>query len=1115
MGYDPSALLLPSSPLRDEFDVFMALTVDALWYGLTVLQQYATAHGGALPANSVESCAFARASNVSIKGLTGEVRLNADGDRNGFIADLLNSGMTQGSASVGTADASGVITFSLGSVVMLGRSYDLRGLSPAQILLVVPTDRHVDPLSLDNSDAAKTAVAIAVPLVVAALLALGALAAFIIFRRRGGRRVGAAIHYAPKDPLVPIAILFTDIQSSTALWAECPAEMSAALDLHNRMIRRCIGSHNGYEVKTIGDSFMIAFGSALDAAACSMAIQQDLFSSSWDPLAASFASNGGRGGGKRAKRAAAKLIVTQSTSEDEERAGGDEEEGASPASDAEEGGRSGGGSRQRIAEAINNFYKCSVDAAIAYMGLDTAEADDDENNGGAGAEKAYPSAYNNGAAPSSSVHGSDGVYSFATPLPTNASLQPHHRTGGGGGGATSSHALTILPTPPPGQGLGTAMHLASDGHSVGRATVTSTAYGGGGQPSPNQFHHNHNTTEASTAGNEHNAVTTEIAATLPTYEVSSSTAAANGNGNGGQKGRNNINNNNNAHASLSDRAHWLQNGLRVRIGATYGVCSIRASVRDRRSGHNRVLSDAETAAIAAAFALEAPSTTTSYRRGGGGPIGISAATARGIFGDATTASHHPTTSSSHVHHHHLHTNNNNSGSSEERLLIDLDAVAFDYFGPCVNTAARIEAVGHGGQTIASAELFAAAMAEAEGIAGSAAGNEGTLYRVLDDDTQMKQRHQQRRATNSIAAQQTPNNNMATSTAAVRIDTSDRPAVAAALVAWQSPLGRVPLRGLAAPVALVQIAPPLLAGRAFLPLRLEHNHTAIGTDGAGVFPPIFGDNPDGAADCSSAAGGSDVLSSYKEAGSRSNSSHHLRRQQQQHNPNAAYKKASSPGRGSGGLLDRYFADMCLTQQVAARRRVREPDLRLGYFVIEALLSVLPPRESSALVRSLAERWRVDTTAEAEGLFTFGSRPPQQQQQRNASDAAAAAIGPLGAAAEKVEGGGSAYGGTTTVGGGSSAAISGFGGGGLRPTPARASDGLRRVLIASRIVPVAVSRAAQAPAAVGINQQSSLGIQQSSRPSALTVPVPITGVGSRRALGSSATSSIAGAGASHTK
>ena len=81
---------------------------------------------------------------------------------------------------------------------------------------------------------------------------------------------------APKDNTKPFTIVFTDIQASTTLWSRCPSLMSDAVDHHCVLIRKLIKKYNGYEVKTIGDSFMVAFASVEDATAFAIKLQQVL-----------------------------------------------------------------------------------------------------------------------------------------------------------------------------------------------------------------------------------------------------------------------------------------------------------------------------------------------------------------------------------------------------------------------------------------------------------------------------------------------------------------------------------------------------------------------------------------------------------------------------------------------------------------------------------------------------------------------------------------------------------------------------------------------------------------------------------------------------------------------
>ena len=75
------------------------------------------------------------------------------------------------------------------------------------------------------------------------------------------------------------AIVFTDIKGSTASWEACPTDMREALRVHNRIIRKCIKTHNGYEVKTIGDAFMVAFATLQTATRFAIDVQKGLFES--------------------------------------------------------------------------------------------------------------------------------------------------------------------------------------------------------------------------------------------------------------------------------------------------------------------------------------------------------------------------------------------------------------------------------------------------------------------------------------------------------------------------------------------------------------------------------------------------------------------------------------------------------------------------------------------------------------------------------------------------------------------------------------------------------------------------------------------------------------------
>ena len=72
------------------------------------------------------------------------------------------------------------------------------------------------------------------------------------------------------------AIVFTDIVGFSALSQSDEGRAIRLLDLHNSLLRRVLGSHGGREVKTIGDSFMIEFQSALQAVSFAAEAQEEL-----------------------------------------------------------------------------------------------------------------------------------------------------------------------------------------------------------------------------------------------------------------------------------------------------------------------------------------------------------------------------------------------------------------------------------------------------------------------------------------------------------------------------------------------------------------------------------------------------------------------------------------------------------------------------------------------------------------------------------------------------------------------------------------------------------------------------------------------------------------------
>ena len=84
-----------------------------------------------------------------------------------------------------------------------------------------------------------------------------------------------------EPPTSKACIVFTDIQGSTRLWELGDSSMNISMEKHNDVIRRAIELHGGYEVKTIGDAFMVAFNKPLAGILFSMKVQLDLPKQNW------------------------------------------------------------------------------------------------------------------------------------------------------------------------------------------------------------------------------------------------------------------------------------------------------------------------------------------------------------------------------------------------------------------------------------------------------------------------------------------------------------------------------------------------------------------------------------------------------------------------------------------------------------------------------------------------------------------------------------------------------------------------------------------------------------------------------------------------------------------
>lgn len=95
-----------------------------------------------------------------------------------------------------------------------------------------------------------------------------------------GDRTLARLQREVAPPVGQVALVFSDIRNSTALW-ETNNGMPSAWRQHNILVRRQLRSIGGYEVKNEGDAFMLSFQSVTSALLFCFQVQIQLLKENW------------------------------------------------------------------------------------------------------------------------------------------------------------------------------------------------------------------------------------------------------------------------------------------------------------------------------------------------------------------------------------------------------------------------------------------------------------------------------------------------------------------------------------------------------------------------------------------------------------------------------------------------------------------------------------------------------------------------------------------------------------------------------------------------------------------------------------------------------------------
>ncbi|CAH0478207.1 unnamed protein product [Peronospora belbahrii] len=99
------------------------------------------------------------------------------------------------------------------------------------------------------------------------------------------RLEACCVHHCNESVAPPVlnpVFVFTDIESSSALWAIGDAKlMQRAIQIHDDTLRALLTPYRGYEITTAGDSFQLAFHTIQEAVSYCLEVQLQLLAVKW------------------------------------------------------------------------------------------------------------------------------------------------------------------------------------------------------------------------------------------------------------------------------------------------------------------------------------------------------------------------------------------------------------------------------------------------------------------------------------------------------------------------------------------------------------------------------------------------------------------------------------------------------------------------------------------------------------------------------------------------------------------------------------------------------------------------------------------------------------------